>query len=85
MIEKRDKELEGTLNYRENYRTESLDMINKKFIKMHSAQGEFEGTLNSIGQRQNDMIQVASPNHGVVCTEQKWRRQQIKTAISLNP
>ena len=25
-------------------------------IKMYSAQGEFEGILNSIGQRQNDMI-----------------------------
>ena len=25
-------------------------------IKMYSAQGEFEGTLNSIGQRQNDLI-----------------------------
>ena len=30
---------------------DSLDMI-----KMYSAQGEFEGTLNSIGQRQNDLI-----------------------------
>ena len=51
-----DKELEGTLNYREKYWTESLDMINKNLIKMYSTQGEFEGTLNSIGQRQNDMI-----------------------------
>ena len=56
LIEKRDKELEGTLNYREKCWTESLDMINKNLIKMYSAQGEFEGTLNSIGQRQNDMI-----------------------------
>ena len=31
-------------------------MINNNFIKMYSAQGEFEGTLNSIGQRQNDLI-----------------------------
>ena len=52
LIEKKDKELEGTLNYREKCWTESLDMINKNLIKMYSAQGEFEGTLNSIGQRQ---------------------------------
>ena len=51
-----DKELEGTLNYREKCWTESLDMINKNLIKMYSTQGEFEGTLNSIGQRQNEMI-----------------------------
>ena len=31
-------------------------MINKNLIKMYSVQVEFEGTLNSIGQRQNYMI-----------------------------
>ena len=31
-------------------------MINNNLIKMYSTQGEFEGTLNSIGQRQNDLI-----------------------------
>ena len=51
LIEKRDKEMEGTLNYREKCWTESLDMINNNLIKMYSAQGEFEGTLNSIRQR----------------------------------
>ena len=56
LIEKMDKALQGTLNYREKCWTKSLDMINKNMIKMYSAQGEFEGTLNSIGQRQNNMI-----------------------------
>ena len=56
LIEKRDKEIEGTLNYRKKCWTESLDMMNKNFLKMYSTQGEFEGTLNSIGQRQNEMI-----------------------------
>ena len=49
LIEKRDKEIEGTLNYREKCWTESLDMINNNLIKMYSDQGEFEGTMNSIG------------------------------------
>ena len=31
-------------------------MINKHLVKMYFAQGEFEGTLNSIGQRQNELI-----------------------------
>ena len=48
--------MKGTLNYQEKSWTESLDMINNNLIKMYSAQGEFEGTLNSIGQRQNDLI-----------------------------
>ena len=51
-----DKELEATLNYREKLWTESLDMINNNLIKIYSAKGEFEGTLNSIRQRQNDLI-----------------------------
>ena len=51
LIEKMDKEMEVTLNYREKCWIESLDMINNNLIKMYSAQGEFEGTLNSIGQR----------------------------------
>ena len=36
LIKKRDKELEGTLNYREKCWTKSLDMINKNLIKMYS-------------------------------------------------
>ena len=56
LIEKRDKEFEGTLNYREKCWNESLDTVNNNLLKRYSAQGEFKGTLNSIGQRQNDLI-----------------------------
>ena len=37
MIEKTDKELEGTLNYREKCWNEILDMINNNLLKMYSA------------------------------------------------
>ena len=56
LIEKMDKELEGTLNYREKCWTKILDMINKNLIKIYSSQGEFEGTLNSIRHKQNEII-----------------------------
>ena len=56
LIEKRDKEMEATLNFREKIWTESLDMVNNNLIKMYSTQGEFEGVLNSIGQRQDELI-----------------------------
>ena len=39
LIERTDKEMEATLNYREKLWTESLDMINKNLIKMYSTQG----------------------------------------------
>ena len=34
LIEKRDKEMKGILNYREKCWTESLDMLNNNLIKM---------------------------------------------------
>ena len=37
LIEKRDKEWEGTLNYREKCWIENKDMINKNLIKMYFA------------------------------------------------
>ena len=37
LIEKMDKELEATLNYREKLWTGSLDMINNNLIKMYSS------------------------------------------------
>ena len=37
LIEKRDKEMEATINYREKLWTESLDMVNNNLIKMYSA------------------------------------------------
>ena len=55
-IENRDKEMEATLNYEEKLWIESLDMVNSNLIKMYSAQGEFEGVLNSIRETHNDLI-----------------------------
>ena len=37
LIERRDKEIEATLKYREKLWMESLDMINNNLIKMYSA------------------------------------------------
>ena len=48
--------MEATLNYRKKLWTESLGMVNNNLIKMYFSQREFEGTLNSIGQRQDDLI-----------------------------
>ena len=59
-IQKRDEELEASLNYREKLRTESLDMVNANMIRMYNAQGEFERTLNSIGGRKNELIKQSA-------------------------
>ena len=60
LIKKRDKEMEGILNYREKCWTETLDLINNNLIKIYFTKGEFEGTLNFIGHRQNELIKKIS-------------------------
>ena len=55
-IQMRDDEMEASLNYREKLWTESLDIYNSNLRNMYNAQGEFEGTLNSIRERQNELI-----------------------------
>ena len=55
-IQRIDKELESTLCSREKLWNESLDMVNANLLKMYTTQGEYEGSLNSIGKRQNELI-----------------------------
>ena len=55
-IQKRDEELEATLNFKEKLWIEFLDMVNANLLKMYNAQGEFEGALNSIWLRHNKLI-----------------------------
>ena len=50
--------MEASLNYREKLWTESLDMVNANMIKMYNAQCEFEGALNSIEEKQNELIRT---------------------------
>ena len=50
LIEKMDKELEATLNYREKLWTESLDMINNNLIKMYSTQVSLRKLLTLLGK-----------------------------------
>ena len=50
-IHRRDEEMEASLNYREKLWTESLDLCNSNLRNMYNAQGEFKGTLNSLGER----------------------------------
>ena len=57
-IQRRDEEMEASLNYREKLLTESLDLRNSNLRNMYNAQGEFEGALNSIGGRWNELIKT---------------------------
>ena len=47
--------MESILNYREKLWIENIDLVNQNLVKMYQAQGEFEQSLNSIGQRQSEL------------------------------
>ena len=51
-----DEEIESILNYKEKLWTESIDLVNQNLVKMYQAQREFEQSLNSVGQRQSELI-----------------------------
>ena len=55
-IQNRDEKLESILNYKGKLWTKSIDLVNQNIMKMYQTQGEFEKSLNSIGQRKNDLI-----------------------------
>ena len=48
--------MKASLIYREKLRTKSFDIYNSNLRNMYNAQGEFEGALNSIRGRQNELI-----------------------------
>ena len=56
LMEKRDKELEMDNNYRQNLWNESLDQVNSNLVNIHTMLIELEGTMNNIGQRQDELI-----------------------------
>ena len=55
-MENRDKELEMDNNYRQELWNESLDQVNSNLLNIHTMLTELEGTMNNIGQRQDELI-----------------------------
>ena len=56
LIQRMDEELEQSSSYRDKLWTDSIDKVNSNIINMYQAWGEFEQSINSIRQRQNELI-----------------------------
>ena len=50
--------MKASLNYREKLWTESLDLCKSNLRNKYNAQGEFEGALNSIKGKPNELIKT---------------------------
>ena len=55
-MEKRDKELEMDNNYRQKLWNDSLDQVNSNLVNIHNVLTEFEGSMNTLGNRQDQLI-----------------------------
>ena len=56
LMEKRDKELEMDNNYRKKLWNDSLDQVNSNLVNIHNVLTEFEGSMNTMGIRQDQLI-----------------------------
>ena len=56
LVEKRAKELEMENNYRQKLWNESMDPVNSNLVNIHIMLTKLEGTMNNIGQRQDELI-----------------------------
>ena len=55
-MEKRDKELEMDNNYIHKLWNDSLDQVNSNLVNMHNVLTELEGSMNTLGIRQDQLI-----------------------------
>ena len=55
-MEKRDKKLEMDNNYRQKLWNESLDQVNSNLVNIHNVLTKFEGSMNTLGSRQDQLI-----------------------------
>ena len=86
-MEKRDKELDLDNNYRQKLWNESLDHVNSNLVNMHTMLTELEGTMNNIGQRQDELItQVEFNNdHYLFNKEKPPEKEKLNISIPRFP
>ena len=56
LMEKRDKMLEMDNNYRHKLWNDSLDQVNSNLVNIHNVLTEFEGSMNTLSNRQDQLI-----------------------------
>ena len=86
-MEKRDKELEMDNNYSQKLWNDSLDKVNSNLVNMHTVLTEFEGTMNHIGMRQDELItQVEYTNdHCLFNREEPLEKEKPNISIPKFP
>ena len=58
LMEKRDKKLEMDNNYRHKLWNDSLDQVNSNLVNINNVLTEFEGSMNTLGNKQDQLITI---------------------------
>ena len=82
-FKKRDKELEMDNNYRQKLWNDSLDQVNSNLVNMHNVLTEFEGYMNTLGIRQDQLITLVEYTNDYFLFNREEPLEKEKPDISI--
>ena len=83
LMEKRDKELEMDNNYRHILWNDSLDQVNSDLVNMHNMLMELEGSMNTLGIRQDQLITLVEYTNNYCLFNREEPPKKEKPDISI--
>ena len=83
LMEKRDKDLEMDNNYRHKLWNDSLDQVNSNSVNMHNVLTELEGSMNTLGSRQDELITLVEYNNDYCLFNREEPLEKEKPDISI--
>ena len=83
LMEKRDKELELDNNYRHKLWNDSLDQVNSNLVNIHNVLTEFEGSMNTLGNRQDQLVTLVEYTNEYCLFQREEPPEKEKPDISI--
>ena len=83
LIEKRDKELEMDNNYRHKLWNDCLDQVNSNLVNIYNVITEFEGSMNTLGIRQDQLITLVECTNDYCLFNREEPLEKEKPDISI--
>ena len=82
-MEKRGKDLEMDNNYKLKLWNDSLDQVNSNLVNMHNVIIELEGSMNTLGGRQDELITLVEYTNDYCLLNREEPTKKDKPNISI--
>ena len=83
LMKKRDKAIELNNIYRQQLWNESIDQVNSNLVNMHSVVTEIEGSLNTLGTRQDQLITMVEYTNDYCILNMEGKPEKENPNISI--